>query len=448
MKNNITIIGAGLTGPLLCSILSNYSLNIDMFERSDDIRKSEQFSGRSINLALSKRGIKSLRSAGVYTKELESSLIPMYGRAVHLSTGKIDFQKYGNKNSHYINSVSREVINKSLLNTCQTRSNVKIKFNMKCTGADLINNEIIVNNKTVRINNPVIGADGYRSVIAKNISNIEGTKPEYVSIQHSYKELTIGPRNNEYQLDPNALHIWPRRDMMMIALPNLDRSFTCTLFMRSSGKNSFTDIDTKEKLYNFFEKYFSDSIGLISDLDGDFFNNPTGNLIGLRVPKWNYLDKALVIGDAAHATVPFYGQGMNAAFEDCYIFSKIVDKYSDMDWKQIFYEFYEKRKTNADSLLDLSLDNYRVMRSDVLDQSHAKKQQLAFLLNNDFPEYFIPLYTMVSFTTIPYKTALDRGKVQDKILCELVNNLDKVENYNKSLANKLITKYLTKIDEN
>ena len=285
------------------------------------------------------------------------------------------------------------------------------------------------------------------SVVSKNIAEVHNDNLEYVNIEHSYKELIINSKKNEYQMEPNSLHIWPRRDIMMIALPNLDQSFTCTLFMKSDGENSFEEINDNKNIYAFFDEHFSDALDLISNIEHDFFNNPTGQLIGLRVPRWNYKKKALIIGDAAHATVPFYGQGMNASFEDCHIFGQLINQRKDFDWHEIFQEFYEIRKKDADSILDLSLENYKVMRNDVLDDNHIKKQKLSFLLNNDFPEYFIPLYTMVSFTTVPYSIALKRGNIQDKILSELINNLDEVENYDKEKAEKLITKHLTIISD-
>ena len=448
MKNNLTIVGSGLTGPLLSTILARKcNLNINVFERSDDPRKSNNFSGRSINLALSKRGIKALKFADVYDNDFESLLIPMNGRTIHSESGEVTFQAYGNKKSHYINSVSRSAINKILMDNAEKTEKVKIHFNMKCDKADLNENKLYFNNKSIKINSPIIGADGYKSVISKNIAQINGDSLEYINIEHSYKELTILPKNSEYQMEPNSLHIWPRRDMMMIALPNLDRSFTCTLFMKSGGENSFEEINDSKKLHDFFETNFNDALNLISNLEHDFFHNPTGQLIGLKVPQWNHDDKGLVIGDAAHATVPFYGQGMNASFEDCRIFGELINQKKDFDWSQIFQEFYSSRKKDADSILDLSLDNYKVMRNDVLDDTHIKKQKLSFILNSEFPDYFIPLYTMVSFTSIPYSIALERGNVQNMILDELIDgNPSEVENYNKKRARELITKHLSIIN--
>ena len=352
---NINIIGSGLSGPLLATLIAqNSNLKINMFERSQDLRNSNNFSGRSINLALSKRGINALKNAELFDSDFKSELIPMYGRAIHDINGKQSIQMYGNKKSHYINSVSRASMNKILLNAAEKTKKVTINFDMKCSELNLYKNEVIFNeNKIFNFEGPVIGADGYRSKVSKAISEIKNSKLNYVDIEHSYKELTIKPKNNEYQLDPKYLHIWPRRDLMIIALPNTDKSFTCTLFMKTKGNQSFQSIKDKNDLYSFFETNFVDLIDLIDNFENEFFNNPTGKLVGLKVPNWSYEDKALVIGDAAHATVPFYGQGMNAAFEDCYILSKIINENKRFDWGEIFDFFSKKRKIDADLLLKI-----------------------------------------------------------------------------------------------
>ena len=446
---NINIIGSGLSGPLLATLIAqNSNLKINMFERSQDLRNSNNFSGRSINLALSKRGINALKNAELFDSDFKSELIPMYGRAIHDINGKKSIQMYGNKKSHYINSVSRASMNKILLNAAEKTKKVSINFDMKCSELNLNKNEVIFNeNKIFNFEGPVIGADGYRSKVSKAISEIKNSKLNYLDIEHSYKELTIKPKNNEYQLDPNYLHIWPRRDLMIIALPNTDKSFTCTLFMKTKGDQSFQSIKDKNDLYSFFETNFVDLIDLIDNFENEFFNNPTGKLVGLKVPHWSYKDKALVIGDAAHATVPFYGQGMNAAFEDCYILSKIINENKRFDWGEIFDFFSKKRKIDADSILDLSLINYKVMRNDVLDEKFIKKQKLSFMLNEDFPNQFIPVYTMVSFTNIPYNIALIRSEIQDKILDNLLLKLNSIDDYNKHLCADIINKELSIINE-
>ena len=448
MNNNLNIIGSGLSGPLLATLIGqSNNFNINMFERSSDYRKSMRFSGRSINLALSERGIHSLKMANVFNDRFQSELIPMYGRAIHDLNGKETIQLYGNKKNHFINSVSRSAMNNILIDSAEKNKKVKINFNMLCSNINLNSQEMIFDKTIIKANGPIIGSDGYRSVVSKAISKSHNVPLNYIDIEHSYKELTMKSKNNEYQLDPNYLHIWPRRDLMIIALPNTDKSFTCTLFMKTDGENSFNTINTSKELHNFFENNFNDLIPLIDNLDDNFFNNPTGKLIGLKVPHWYYKDKALLIGDAAHATVPFYGQGMNAAFEDCYILSNIINENKNSDWKEIFEIFTTSRKNDADAILDLSLMNYKIMRNDVLDESFINKQKLSFILNIKFPNQFIPIYTMVSFTRIPYKTALERAKIQDEILDILIKNLININNYDEQLSEKLINKKLSKINE-
>ena len=446
MKNDLTIIGSGLTGPLLSTILSKKcNLNINMFERSADSRLLNDFSGRSINLALSKRGINALKYANVYNTKFESLLIKMYGRTIHSKDGDITFQAYGNKKEHHINSISRFAINQILIDHAEKTGRVKIQFNMKCDKIDLINNQMQFGNNAINIDSTIIGADGYKSVVSKNISEISNNKLNYINIDHCYKELTIPAKNNEYQIEPNSLHIWPRRDMMMIALPNKDKSFTCTLFMKSSGVESFEDINDIKSLMSFFEKNFSDLIPLIHNLELDFFNNPIGKLIGVKSPKWYFQNKALIVGDAAHATVPFYGQGMNAAFEDCFVLSNIIKNSSS--WEEVFEQYVIKRKEDADTVLKLSMENYKVMRNDVLDNDFSRKQELSFLLNNKYPNQFIPLYTMVSFTTIPYSIALKRSGIQNMILDDLLNDkLLDLNEYNKEKSDQLINMHLPTLD--
>ena len=444
MNKNLNIVGAGLSGPLLSTILANkHDCRVTMYERSSDFRKTNKFSGRSINLALSKRGINTLEYADVYNNQFESQLIPMYGRTIHDRSGEVTFQPYGNKNNHYINSVSRIALNKMLIVAAEKSKKVDIIFDMECTGIDLKKNQIYFGNKAISSENPTIGADGYKSVVANEIAKCNNTEMQYIDIEHSYKELTILPDNNEYQLEPNSLHIWPRRDMMIIALPNTDKSFTCTLFMKSKGENSFESFNTKKSLISFFETNFSDLLPLIHNLESDYFTHPIGKLIGVKTPDWYFANKALIIGDAAHATVPFYGQGMNAAFEDCYVLSNIINSNLNSSWEDIFKYYVKSRKNDADTVLKLSMENYEVMRNDVLDNQFLRKQQLAFLLNEQFPNQFIPIYTMVSFTTIPYATALKRSKIQDMILDDLLSeDLIDLSQYNKEKSDKLINMHL------
>ena len=448
MNNTINIIGSGLSGPLLATMLAKkHNCYINMYERSSDCRESEMYSGRSINLALSERGINALKYVGVFDEYFKSLLIPMYGRTIHYQNGTTSFQPYSNRKEHFINSISRKDINEILLDASEKTNKVKIMFNKKCTKVDFKKNNIHFENSIIHSNSPIIGADGYKSVVAMEISNNYKINMDYVDIEHSYKELTIKAKNNKFQLDPNSLHIWPRRDMMMIALPNKDKSFTCTLFMKSIGENSFESIQTDKELVIFFEENFKDLISKVDNLSDSYFNNPVGKLIGLQTPKWYYKNKALIIGDAAHATVPFYGQGMNAAFEDCYIFSNIIKKNEGFDnWQTIFSKYEYNRKKDADTVLKLSMDNYKIMRNDVLDENFLMKQKTSFLLNKKFPNQFIPLYTMISFTNIPYYQAFQRHKIQENILNELLNY--DFNNYDELKLEEFINKNLDKITYN
>ena len=438
MIKEATIVGSGLSGPLLAIFLSKkHKIKVTMYERNSDIRKTSSYAGRSINLALSERGINALKKADVYNTDFEKLLIPMYGRMIHNSDSTQEFQAYGNKKHHYINSVSRSKINKILLSKAESSKLVSINFSTKCTNIDLQKNNLYINEKITPFKGPVFGADGYRSAIAKKVAKTL----IYKDIKHGYKELTIKPKGNDFQIDPNALHIWPRKDMMVIALPNNDKSFTCTLFMKKTGILSFDSIKTKKDIFSFFEQNFTDLIDLIPNIDKYFLNNPIGNLISVDVNNWTYNDKACLIGDAAHAIVPFYGQGMNASFEDCCILSEILNEQNS--WESTFNTFYKRRKKDADAISELAFKNYDTMKKKVLDQSYIDKYKLGLELNDMFPNYFIPEYTMVSFTNIPFNKVLERNKIQDKILNKILSydNIPK-----KEVLEDIVKKNMTKLN--
>ena len=416
MTKKVTIVGSGLTGPLLSILLAKkYNINVEMYERNPDFRKTDSYSGRSINLALSERGINALKKAEVYDSEFQKILIPMHGRIIHHIDGNESFQPYSNKKTHFINSVSRLEINKILLDKAEATNKVNINFSMKCDDISFSKNYLSINQKKVPFNAPVFGADGYRSIIAKKVAH----NISHRDIKHSYKELTIYPKDGNYQMDPNALHIWPRKNMMLIALPNNDKTFTCTLFMKKFGKDSFEALNTKESIFVFFEKNFRDILTLIPNLDDCFIKNPLGKLITTNADTWFYKNQACIIGDAAHAVVPFYGQGMNASFEDCSKICKIIDV--ENDWESVFKNFSQHRKKDTDAISELALKNYDTMKKDVLDKEYLKKHNLGFELYDMFPDYFIPEYIMVSFTNIPYDTVKKRSYIQDIILKEILS---------------------------
>ena len=439
MIKKATIVGSGLTGPLLSILLAKkHDIEVTMYERNHDTRKTNSYSGRSINLALSERGINALKEAEVYNTDFEKILIPMHGRMIHDIDGNQSFQAYGNKKKHFINSVSRSEINKILLNKAESTNRVLINFSSKCNDINLNEDYLFINNQKKELNGPVFGADGYKSIIAKKVAH----NLSHHDIEHCYKELTIEPKNNEFQIDPNALHIWPRRDMMLIALPNNDKTFTCTLFMRELGTDSFKTLKTKKEIFDFFDKNFPDIIDLIPNLDKYFLNNPTGKLISVNADNWFYKDKACIIGDAAHAIVPFYGQGMNASFEDCVKICEIIDQ--EDNWGSVFESFNNNRKKDADAISELALKNYNTMRNDVLEEEYIKKYTLGFELYDMFPDYFMPEYIMVSFTNIPYNIIKKRSYIQNTILDEIISygKLPK-----KEILEKIVKRNLKKLSD-
>ena len=339
----INIVGAGLVGSLLAVYFSKRGYDVDMYDRRPDMRKKGAVGGRSINLALSDRGLRALNDVGL-TETIQKIAIPMPGRQIHNLDGTEVFQPYG-KGGQAINSVSRSELNSLLMTEAQKLPNVDLYFDLKCTGVDKRTAEVHFINTETRertITQPdlVFGADGAFSAIRNSLQRTNRFNYEQFFLPHGYKELTIpATKNGKWQIEKNALHIWPRHSFMLIALPNLDGSFTCTLFLAYEGAVSFEALQTKEDLMRFFETYFPDVIPLMPDLVNDFFTNPTGSLVTIRCMPWTYADRIALIGDASHAIVPFYGQGMNAGFEDCRVLNDIIDLHErrgKMDWAQIF----------------------------------------------------------------------------------------------------------------
>ena len=437
--NNINIIGAGLTGPLLSIYLAKQDFAISLFEKRTDCRISSEYNGRSINLALSERGINSLKEVSLY-ESIKNIMIPMKGRMIHSINGKLDFQPYGNNKNEYIYSVSRLELNKKLLD-CAESLGVKVNFSQNLAGYDLKRNLLdfgldIIENTAISI-----GCDGINSAIGKEISKDTPNSRKTENLECSYKEFNIPQKNNKFQLDSNALHIWPRKSFMMIALPNTDKSFTCTLFLPNKGKNSFKENKTNYEIENFFSHNFPDIIQLMPDYINQYKSNPVSSLATVYMDKWYYKSKVCVLGDAAHAIVPFFGQGMNAGFEDCSVFNKLIYKF-DGDWEIFFRLFQESRKENCDAIAKMALENFIEMRDGVLDAKYLLKKKISYVLENQYHKRFIPRYSMVSFHTIPYKNVYQIGKAQDKILDILIARGFTEKNIDFKLADRLITKQL------
>ncbi len=423
-KKKIVIIGAGLVGSLLSIYLSKRGYNVKIFERRADMRKLEMITGRSINLALSDRGIKALEEVGLMD-EIRKICIPMHGRFMHNADGSTAYQAYGN-DGQYINSVSRGELNCKLIDLAE-ENDVQIMFNEKCNSIDWNENKI----EFEKTNSPelekvradlIFGSDGAFSA-ARLTHQLQHNRFQYNQyyIDFGYKELSIpAGENGSFLLEKNALHIWPRGNYMMIALPNIDGSFTCTLFFPFEGEVSFAALDTNEKVRSFFEKTFTDAAAAMPTLEEDFFNNPTGSLVTVKCFPWIREDKFALIGDAAHAMVPFFGQGMNCGFEDCSVLNSLIDKH-DENWTEILAEYQSLRKPDGDAICDLALNNFAEMRDKVADPKFLLQKKIEAAFSKQYPGKWTPLYSQVTFSPqIRYSDALVNGQRQEAIMQQVM----------------------------
>lgn len=429
--SKIIIIGAGLAGSLLGIYLSRRGFEVEIYEARGDMRKIGASGGRSINLALSDRGIAALREVGM-DEYMLGEAVPMRGRMIHALDGTTKLLPYSGRQNEYINSISRAGLNIALMNAAQ-KSGVKFRFNRKCvnfdckTGAALVENTKAGGRQTIR-GDILIAADGAGSAVRKAM--LDGGVPRFNFsqswLEHGYRELHIPPgENGGFLMEKNALHIWARHSFMMIALPNFDGSFTCTLFLAHKGENSFEQLVGESSLMRFFETYFADAIPLMPTLVEDFFTNPIGNLGTIKCFPWNVGGKSLLLGDSAHAIVPFYGQGMNASFEDCRVLDSLIEKYGT-DWATVFDEFTRERKPNADAIADMAEENFYEMRDAVADPVFVRKRELETRLEQTFPDYFSK-YSMVTFREdLPYIVAKQKGNAQDKLLMEICAEIEDV----------------------
>lgn len=424
MKKNITIIGAGLVGSLLSIYLAKRGHKVSVYERRSDMRQEDQSAGRSINLALSDRGLLALEKVGL-ADEIKKICIPMHGRHIHNADGSTAFQPYG-KEGQYINSVSRGELNKRLM-TIAEEHGVSIHFNEKCSSIDWKNDKIEFEN-TAGKQLPsskadlIFAADGAFSA-ARLHHQLQHDKFDYHQyyIDCGYKELSIPPNEEgEFALEPNALHIWPRKDYMLIALPNLDKTFTCTLFFPFEGELSFDKINTEEKVKQFFAANFADVVPLMPDYVNEFFTNPTSSLVTVKCFPWIREDKFALIGDAAHALVPFFGQGMNCGFEDCRILDELIAKSGD-DWHAILEQYQTLRKPDADAIADMAVYNFVEMRDRTADPKFLLQKRIEAKLHEKYPDKWIPAYSQVTFSPqIRYSDALARGNRQEAIMQEVM----------------------------
>lgn len=420
-NKKVTIVGAGLVGSLLSIYLAKKGYKIELFERRPDMRKIKMSAGKSINLALSDRGWKGLEGVGI-ADEIKKIAIPMYGRHIHHKDGSTAYQPYG-KDNQAIYSVSRAEINMRLMDLAEQQPNVKIHFNERCTTINKANLEAHFENAETKQNSSVqsdllFGSDG---AFASSRLNMQLNSDRFEYNQHyieaGYKELIIPPgANGEFLIEKNALHIWPRGTFMMIALPNTDGNFTCTLFLPFEGEKSFANIKTREQVESFFKTEFPDAVPLMPTLIDDFMNNPTSSLVTVKCFPWTFDNKVALIGDAAHAIVPFYGQGMNCGFEDCVVLNDLIDKHSE-DWDKIMPEYQQLRKPDADAIADLAIMNFIEMRDKTADPKFLLQKKIEARFNQKYPDKWIPLYSMVTYSPhIRYSVALKEGRRQEAIM--------------------------------
>ncbi len=419
---HISIVGGGLSGSLLSVFMARRGFKVDLFERRSDMRSNKISAGRSINLALSNRGINALDKVGL-TEDILSDAIPMYGRMMHSRTGELNFQPYGTE-QQCIYSVSRGRLNIRLLELADEYENINIHFDARCTDVDIQNAtakfEMADGSEQTFMADHIIGTDGAFAATRGRLQITDRFDYSQSYLHVGYKELCIPPGpNGEFKLEKNALHIWPRGAFMMIALPNPDGTFTCTLFLSMEGETSFANLKKPDDIIQFFEKEFPDALLLMPTLIEDFFANPTGSLVTVRCWPWAVDGKVALLGDAAHAVVPFFGQGMNCSFEDCVIMDECIEKYLP-DWKNVFDQYQHLRKPNTDAIASLAVQNFYEMSDRVGDAEFLHRKHIEHDLCELYSDLFQSQYELVTFSNTPYIKALERGPINDKILSSII----------------------------
>jgi kynurenine 3-monooxygenase len=422
-RTPVNIVGAGLAGALLAVLLARRGYHVALFERRPDPRQSQPERGRSINLALAARGMRALERAAVLER-IRPLLIPMRGRMVHELSGKVTLQAYGQREHEVIYSVGRGELNRVLIEEAGRHTGVSVQFNQQCLGADPARNVLRLRDQLTGTEREValtstIATDGAGSAVRSALAARALVSVREEWLDHDYKEFTIPAAGGRHALQREALHIWPRGGFMLIALPNTDGSFTATLFLaRSGGSASFAALSSPELAAQFFAREFPDAVALMPDLRAEFTLHPQGQLGSVHTAPWHLGGQLLLLGDAAHAIVPFHGQGMNAAFEDCLALDALLEAHGS--WDTVFDEFEALRRPNAAAIAQMAVENYTEMRDTVLDARYLRRKSIAMGLERRFPERFIPRYSMVMFhPEIPYAEALRRGGVQAQILAEL-----------------------------
>lgn len=413
---DFTVVGAGLAGALMACYLAREGYDVRVLERRSDPRSRGGAEGRSINLAISTRGLHALQ--GVDLKEtVLAAAVPMRGRMMHAPDGHLTFQRYGTREGDVINSVSRAGLNSLLLDAAESAGNVEIDFGCRLIDMDPDTGTLYVDREgdddTLAFSSRVvIGADGAFSAVRSRLQRVDRFDYRQDYLEYGYKELTIPALGDgQFEMEPNALHIWPRGGSMMIALPNADGSFTCTLFWPLEGSLSFSALQTAEQVTDFFTAHYADAVPMMPELGSEYLSNPTSSLVTVRCGPWSYGDRVVLIGDAAHAVVPFYGQGANAAFADCPVLTRYIAQYPN-DLQRAFGAYFVERKGHVDVLADLAIANFVEMRDHVSSPVFRGRKRMERALHRLFPRWFVPLYSLVSFSLMPYGDAVARARRQ------------------------------------
>ncbi|MBX9668508.1 MAG: FAD-dependent monooxygenase [Candidatus Obscuribacterales bacterium] len=471
---DMLIIGAGLVGSLAAIFLAKRGFAVDVYERRPDMRAVEMSAGRSINLNISCRGIEALKRVGIADDAL-AEVIPMKGRMMHARDGALTYQPYGKDDTEFGNSISRAGLNKVLMNIAEETGQVRFHFDMKAEEADFGSNTFVFSSPAgdkVEVRAVVaIGTDGAASTVRTEMMKLPGYESTISPLDYGYKELYIPPADDGgFRIERNALHIWPRGTYMVIALPNFDGSFTVTLFLPYEGPKSFANLKTEEDVRKFFEEEFPDAVQLMPDLVKTFMINPTGHMETVKCYPWNVEGHAVLMGDAAHGVVPFFGQGMNCGFEDLTVLDECIEDHLSQGgalfierrtkrdqerrnygklqteggshWEQVFVDFVRRRKENCDAIADMAVENFIEMRDKVGDPKFLLAKAVEKILEKKFPGRYVSRYSLVTFSNVPYALAQKAGAICDEILAELVTGIEKVDDVDLARAQVLVDERL------
>lgn len=441
----VTILGAGLAGTLMALYLKRRGYQVELLESRSDLRINPADYGRSINLAMSCRGLTSLKAIGL-RDEAEKLLVPMRARAIHEKNDQVSFQSFGRHEDEYINAIQRNDLNALLLDKAEDCPEISLHFNIRATTIDFDKKKIHYQDENgqdkLKSYQTLIGADGAASLVRECLKNAGIIEASREFLPHGYKELSIS--RNHQLMAREHLHLWPRDAFLLLGNPNTDDSITGSLFLANEGPNSFEYLNNEERIRCFFKNEFADVYPLMPDLVDEFLNHPIGNLGTVKAAPWYYGEDCLLIGDAAHGIVPFFGQGMNSAFEDCRVFDLILDRYQD-DWSKALPAFYKERKINTDAVAAMSMDNYYEIQSGIIDRKFNLRKKLDHELMKRYPNIYLSKHVMVMFSNTAYALARAYGELQHAFLEKITENIEEINEVDWDKIDKMIPEYDNKL---